>query len=279
MLKIVSFNCNSIRKNIEKVKALAMSYDIIMLQELMLMNDDASILSNIDKNYFAYYFLKDKIISDVNIGRPTKGVAFLINKTLKDIVTPLFINESIIALVLNGEFKKYLLINVYMPVDRQNCDSFDEFQTELALISSLIEEHNIYNVILAGDFNANLNKISRWRELLIFCEQFSLNFTDSKLPPDSFTYLSPGNDTVSWLDHVVCSVHLNDILCELEILHDFSIYDHFPIAFNINIVLKNNVLLNDSQDTSNSLFDTSTFVKWDKLKREEIVAYQTIIEY
>jgi hypothetical protein len=259
------------------VKSLATSYDIIMLQELMLMKDDAGILSNIDNNYFAYYFLKDKIVSDVNIGRPTKGVAFLINKTLKDSVTPLFINESIIALVLNGEFQKYLLINVYMPVDRQNCDSFDEFQTELALISSLIEEHNIHNVILAGDFNANLNKINRWREQSSFCEQYSLNFTDSKLPPDSFTYLSPGNDTVSWLDHVVCSAHLNDLIYELEILHDFSIYDHFPIAFNLSVVLKMNVLLDESQDRSNCTFDTSTFIKWDKLKCEEIVAYQKII--
>ncbi len=43
MARIVSYNCNSVRNNIEAVKLLTMEYDIILLQEIMLLKDDLNV--------------------------------------------------------------------------------------------------------------------------------------------------------------------------------------------------------------------------------------------
>ena len=47
-LKICSFNCFSIRKNIEIVRRLINSHDIVFLQEIILTEDNIDLLNNID---------------------------------------------------------------------------------------------------------------------------------------------------------------------------------------------------------------------------------------
>ena len=51
MVRIASFNCNSVRKNVEYVKTLLEENDIICLQELMLCKSDLSILNGFNDNF------------------------------------------------------------------------------------------------------------------------------------------------------------------------------------------------------------------------------------
>ena len=50
---------------------------------------------------------------------------------------------------------------------------------------------------------------------------------DLKLPTQNFAYLSPTNNSASWLDHLVCPA--NSIICKGDTLHDKDNYDKSPI--------------------------------------------------
>ena len=275
MASIVTFNCNSIRKNVDKVKTLAESFDIIMLQELMLMESDAGFLDKIHKDYIAFSHLKDRKINGVNIGRPINGVAFLVNSALKDVITPVYISERFIGLIIDASPSKVLLINAYMPVDRQCYESFHNFKNELSVLGATIQHLQINNILIAGDLNANSNKTLLWNEILDFCREFSMEVQDNKLPSDSFTYLSPSCNNTSWLDHVISSKHLSDKIHDLEILYGFSLFDHFPVAFNFNIqFFKPYKYLQPNKN-----FDVNAFVNWNSLKTSDFQLYRDTLQH
>jgi len=53
-LRIVSFNCRSVKTSLTTVKELCDKNDLILLQEHWLMADEIGVLSNIHKDFFAF---------------------------------------------------------------------------------------------------------------------------------------------------------------------------------------------------------------------------------
>ena len=84
-----------------------------------------------------------------------------------------------------------------MPCGKQTFAALDEYRSMLANLEGIIQEQNINEVILVGDFNADPNKGRFWNELVAFKETLSLVFVDEQLPNDSFTYLCPARNTTS----------------------------------------------------------------------------------
>jgi hypothetical protein len=160
-------------------------------------------------------------------------------------------------------------------VDLGTKDSFDDYKTALAQIQALIFDNNLNNVIISGDFNANPMKKEIWNELRLFCSDLSVNFLDSKLPSDTYTYLSPSSNTVSWLDHVICSNHLADVVTGFEVLYDVTLDDHFPLAFSVNQDLAGN---KDKESSLDDEFDAKEFIAWNKLKEEDINLYRKSLD-
>ncbi len=76
MLRFVSYNCNSVRNKIETVKILSSNFDIVLLQEILLLESDTGYLDHISSEHYAYHLVKDKKIDNINTGRPSKGVFF-----------------------------------------------------------------------------------------------------------------------------------------------------------------------------------------------------------
>ena len=79
-LKICSFNCCSLRKNIDLVRQLTEnSFDVIMLQETMVTEEHLGILDYIDENYESVGIAAT--FSDIALttmaGRPRGGLACL----------------------------------------------------------------------------------------------------------------------------------------------------------------------------------------------------------
>ena len=56
---------------------------------------------------------------------------------------------------------------------------------------------------------------------------------DNTCPDNSFTYVSDTHGTCSWLDHVVSSKSAHDSIENIEILHQFILSDHRPVAATI----------------------------------------------
>ena len=119
MVKIVSFNCNSVRSRAENVRNLLRENDVICLQEIMLCKSDLPILNDFNEDFYNIAFVEDRESLDINEGRPARGVAILYRKYLSANVTPLLIDNSIIGLLFNKDNEKILLLNVYCPCEKQ----------------------------------------------------------------------------------------------------------------------------------------------------------------
>ena len=87
MIKLVSYNCNSIRNNAEIVKSLLDNTDVLCLQEIMLHQRDIDILNDFHDDFKSFTFVKP-VEEDV-IRKEDPQVEFL------------FFGERICLLLLN----------------------------------------------------------------------------------------------------------------------------------------------------------------------------------
>ena len=235
MVKVVSFNCNSVRSRAENVKALLKENDVICLQEILLCKSDLNILNDFNDDFYNVAFVEDRESLDINEGRPARGVAIFYRKSLSAYVTPLLIDDSVIGLVFSKDNEKILLLNVYCPCDKQTADALHEYRCMLEKLRVVVLENSVNSVLLVGDFNADPNKGRFWNELNNFVQSLSLYVLNDSFPKDTFTYLCPARNSTSWLDHVVCSYRVIEKVSKLRVNYSGAIYDHFPICFDLSL--------------------------------------------
>ena len=235
MVKVVSFNCNSVRSRAENVKALLKENYVICLQEILLCKSDLNILNDFNDDFYNVAFVEDRESLDINEGRPARGVAIFYRKSLSAYVTPLLIDDSVIGLVFSKDNEKILLLNVYCPCDKQTADALHEYRCMLEKLRVVVLENSVNSVILVGDFNADPKKGRFWNELNNFVQSLSLYVLNDSFPKDTFTYLCPARNSTSWLDHVVCSYRVIEKVSKLRVNYSGAIYDHFPICFDLSL--------------------------------------------
>ena len=126
------------------------------------------------------------------------------------------------------------LLNVYLPTDYRNVESYDLFcmsRGQLACNIDLIcSKTNYFGII--GDCNANSFGTSFFAELIEFCTENGLVLSDALfLGPTSstYTYVSASHSTVSWLDHCMCSPSLHSCIQDIVVKYDVCVTDHIPI--------------------------------------------------
>ena len=235
MLRCVSYHCNSIRNNSQIVKNILDSSDILFLQELMLEKSDLPILNDFHKDFKHFASVKDRESEGIVEGRPSGGVAIFLRRSLSLVVSPIYIDESMIGVIIESNSTRYLFMNVYLPCDRQSFDSLDNYRISIAKVESVIREQDINNVIIVGDLNADPRKGRFWKEFSLISDSLSMSCLDELLPEDTFTYLCPARSSTSWLDHVFCSHHLSTRFLNMNIDYEDALYDHFPLYFNFDL--------------------------------------------
>ena len=261
MIKITSYNCNSVRNNFENVRNLLSNFDIICLQELMLCKSDLHLLNELNVDFENVAFVKDREAEGIVEGRPSRGVAIFWRKTLSHTISPLIVDDSIIGIIISSGTSKILLMNVYLPCDYQTFDALDNYRCMLAKLEVVIRDQNIPGVIIAGDFNADPFKGRFWQELLIFKESLSLLVLDKRLPQDTFTYLCPTKNTTSWLDHVLCTKDLADNIFNVQVDYNGPLYDHFPLHFTLEFDFSYSTVSTDDIKKE--------FVNWNKISDKD----------
>ena len=268
-LKIVSFNCNSARKNTSIIQELLLIYDIVLLQETFLIDEDINYLSNLNTLFeFAAVPSLVNLNSDFR-GRPIGGLAILWKKSLNSVIRPIIVSNRIMGIELLFNEKQTLLLNAYFPCDYRDLNSLVAFRETLIEVSNTIDFHKFDSFILAGDINCDPLKGRFYSELTDFITAYHLTIADVELlPNDSFSYISSGNCTAtSWLDHVITSDP--SIVTNIKILYGLSFSDHIPISFSLILPATFNFTIN----TSNcDIFPD--FVPWHKLQDDDIVVYQ-----
>ena len=56
-----------------------------------------------------------------------------------------------------------------------------------------------------------------------------------KLPGQTFTFHSDAHDTVSWLDHALCSMSMYQIIDHLSVLYQYLTSDDLPLSLYLNV--------------------------------------------
>jgi len=230
-MKIVSYNCQSIKSNSQSVQVLCKSYDIICLQETWLPLQEQNFLATIDKDFTFYGTSPVDLSTQLLTGRPYGGVAFLYRKGLVSGVTRVETSDArLLCIDINIVGNTLRIINCYLPYD--NGDNDAEYVHYLAKIHNLLDDHPNNNGIAVGDYNAHPH--SRFGgELSGFCNDFNYAVGDMvTLPSDTYTWVSDVTGHTRWLDHVVCPASLLPRL-SMHVRHDVISSDHRPLGVTV----------------------------------------------
>ena len=123
-LRIVTFNCRSIKSSMVEVNRLCESHDIVCLQEQWLLTYELGLLANIHCELYGIGSSTVDITSDVLVGRPYGGTAILYRKSLGNSLKVVTVTNSCITGVsVATERGPILLLTVYMPTEYNDEDS------------------------------------------------------------------------------------------------------------------------------------------------------------
>ena len=115
-LKLCSFNCCSLQKNIDIVRELTRSnYDIILLQETLVIEDKIGILDYIDEKYECIgvpAIYSDKVLCS-NAGRPEGGMAIMWKSASKFRVNKVVFENNIMIFNFSVGKENVVIVNVY----------------------------------------------------------------------------------------------------------------------------------------------------------------------
>lgn len=138
----ISFNCKSVKRNIDFVRSLCRSAYIVALQETWLLPHDVSILGTIDQDFA--YTGKSAVDTSAGMlrGRPYGGLAILWRKSVFRSVSIIdCVSARISAIQVVLEDRQFLVFSIYMPTD--SAENLAEFTGCLSEISAVIDSCNI----------------------------------------------------------------------------------------------------------------------------------------
>ena len=269
-LKICTFNCCSLRKNIDLVRELtSCHFDIIALQETFVVEEKIGQLDFIDENYEcigvgATY--SEKVLT-AGAGRPEGGMALLWKKNSHFKVNRVLLETNFMIFdIAVGSFN-ILLINVYMNSDVWEVITLEKYLQTLSSLESIIEDMDFDSIYFVGDFNADPISGRAWQNLSHFMVTNSLKCFDVEtLPRETFTFLNYGNSVGRWLDHIVGRTHADIAIENINILHDVVGSDHRPVEFKLVVRSK----CNFSEDAQpNDSKATDRHLNWNNLSSRE----------
>ena len=236
MLRVSSYNCKSLKRNVDGIRKLCDVSDVLFLQEHWLFPHDLAILNVVHNEFTAFGCSSIDSSDRVILGRPFGGVAVLWRSKLAPLVRPVsFDDDRIIGLECNLDGHKLLLLGVYLPYDTRH--NFDQYVYYLAKLKGIIDDFGSPNVCVVGDFNADVIKRSDFgRELESFCHEAHLRIADiSLLPQSSVTHINDGTGTESWIDHIVCTNSFYSLIRAVRIDVSILSSDHFPMCFDVEL--------------------------------------------
>ena len=233
-LKVISYNCQSVRSNFEIISKLLRDCDILFLQETFLTDVNKDILDTINIDFSSAQTPAIRKI-DQFFGRSSGGLAILWKKSCEAKIFPIYCNDRIMAIKLVMGESSYLLINIYLNCDYGNNESLIEYKNNVAQLANFINTEVYDDIVIAGDFNCDPVKSRFFKELKSFCAIFDLRVSSlDNLPVDSFTFISRNQICgTSWLDHILTSNLA--LVKDLSILYDYTFEDHIPVKFSFNL--------------------------------------------
>jgi len=230
-LKVITLNTNSLYKNMEYINSLLDEYDIINIQETMILKEDnyKNYIYN-NKNTHHMYVI-EAIIN--NKGRPSGGMCSFVRKGIPHIYSAHGLNKMVIKI------RGTALIFAYLPNEGRGHYEFKKEANDLDFVleNTISKEMQPYVI---GDINVDF---SRKRSKNVKC--FTNLMKKFKLLPFDMVFEKGYKVTrykgeeQSWLDHVISHENNNNIkmvrIIDDEITKVKNTSDHHPIEMRIAI--------------------------------------------
>ena len=104
-------------------------------------------------------------------------------------------------------------------------------------LSATIEDFDMYNVIILGDFNSAVDAPLE-SELLELCPAYELTISDYQRygrGSGQFTYVSDAHNSTSWLDHIICCHNVLSKIQSIKILDKLHSFYCLPLQMTLDI--------------------------------------------
>lgn len=284
---LATFNANSLLK-VGKMKNLTDTLNehkiiITAVQETRFL-DEESFESG------GFRILKGKPGTRVMKNVPHLGTGFVINKKVLDsIISFESTSERLSTLSFKSTNKVYTIVNAHAPINidnKKNKVKVEIFWDKLDDMIQKIPEKN--NVILLGDFNAQVGKEKRFRNvvgcypahnrtnqngirLIELCQAHNLVLKSTsfkKLPRKQKTWISPNPLLGEFqLDHVAIKKKYHKDIQNVRVLRGANLdSDHYLSKIKIKIIPKSNLQRNNHiQRRYDPRKIKENSVEWDKL--------------
>ena len=243
-LRVCSFNCRSFKNSIYSIHDLCDNYDIVLLQEHWLLPFDLPLLNSAHNDFVSTGLSAVDIGKDILVGRPYGGTAILYRKCLAEKICVVDSHDSrITGIQVVTNMGPMLLLNVYMPTNYNDDASLEAYLDCLSQLHVLVVDSDVIHTIIAGDFNCSPG--SRFfKEFTNFAAENNLVTTDLNQLHDVVTYISDDGSKSSWVDHILCSSSLNNMIDHIYVLNDIIVSDHKPLCFTVKSCTDNDSLNN-----------------------------------
>lgn len=229
--KLASFNCKNIKRSFHDVRKLCSESDIIALQETWLSAEELAYLHSISDDFGCTGTSSMDTSAGILRGRPYGGLTILWRKSAFNNVSVIQCNsERVCAIKIVLNERSVLVFNVYMPTDVPS--NLVEFTDCLSLVSAIIDDSNIENCYILGDFNAHPHE-RFFTELTGFCDELEWTCVDTELlgiNSDTYTFVSDAHGSRRWLDHCLVTKAARSTVLSASVLYDTLWSDHFPLV-------------------------------------------------
>ena len=268
-IKICSYNCCSLNKNIDIVRQLTFDkLDIIFLQETFVTDEKLGLLDFIDEKYDCIGIgaqFSNKCLSEAT-GRPMGGLACLWRSDAFFNVQVLLTNTDFIVLKLKYNNTSIILVNIYLRSDLGDPVTLENYVSGLNQLECVLSEFECENIFYCGDFNTDPYIGGRsWRNLSNFMSRNDLQCYDMNLlNENTVTHTNYGTFQCRWLDHVIGRSVDEIRVTNVEVLSDLVGSDHLPLITHIDIPTLNNYTNVVHVDND------KLFINWDSLSESQV---------
>jgi len=276
-LKVVTFNCRSVKSSVSEVKELCDEFDIVMLQEHWLMPHELGLLSLIHQDFLSVAKSAVNETDKILVGRPYGGTAILFRKSIASGVTVIESSDPrVCAVKLHTNYGPVLCVCVYMPTDKGDAECVENYIATSAYITALCEECDVTQYVIAGDFNCPSG--SRFHQhFQEFTADNSLCMCDVTRLNDVVTFCNDAGSAASWIDHILCTTVLDSLVCNVAVLERFVSSDHKPLAIAFHeLVVSNGAVHGVGYNCVTG--SISTAVDWSKADDTCVLNYEATLD-
>lgn len=277
-LKIATFNCRSLKNSKCEIIRLCDTHDIVCLQEHWLLPCDLSLLFNLHVDFTGIGYSAVNIDDGLLIGRPYGGTAILFRKSIAKSITVIpTSNSRVTAVKVTSAQCNFVLLSVYMPTNYSNVDSLNDYVDMCAYLEALMLESDCRHFCITGDMNCQPG--SRFFPILSqFAKDNCLHMSDLDRLSNVYTYFGNDNISCSWIDHVLATHDINNLISNISVLLEYICSDHKPMSLTICCsLLDDQSNVNGGPEVVSNHAENAKFA-WDKASNEHIMRYQSFLD-